>query len=203
MQSFYNIEYLKNRLRLAFRDDYNIQWSDALLDEIIFESQREYCLYSGRLLGTVDIVSKERPILDCPDDFIKVVQAFDNTGKVLPIISFRRLAAIYGDFRTQTGNTAKFLVFDFDDHKKYRIFPHIPAGIKVGEMHYQRLPQDEKIEVSNFTAVEAHCLYMMFLMVGKDIAAVWYNKFLELVNKDNSMFCRPGISRSVKSGRCY
>jgi hypothetical protein len=203
MQSFYNIEYLKNRLRRTFRDDYNIQWSDALLDEIIFEAQREYALYSGCLLGKTNIVSQNNPVLDCPDGFIKIVQAFDNDGKVLPVVSFRRLAADYGDFRKQTGNKAKCLVFDFDDHKKFRIFPQIPAGIKIGVMHYQRLPESVNIEVKNFDAVEAYSLYMMFLMVGKDIATVWYEKFIELVNKDNSAFYNPGVSRSVKSGRYF
>ena len=203
MLRYYSIEDLKSRLCRVFRDDHRIQWSDALLDEIIFEAQREYALYSGCLQGTFDIVSSGGPVMACPEDFIKVVRVTGSDGKELPIVSYRELAARYGDFRKITGSKAKYIVFDFDGHKRFRIFPTLPQGAFAGTVHYERLPQNNVLEVKNIEAVEAYALYMMFLMTGKDLAAVWYKKFMELVLNDTSSFHKVGITDRLRSGRYY
>lgn len=203
MQRLHDIEDLKMRLRRTFRDDYNIQWSDSLLDEIIDEAQREYALYSGTLHGTMQIVAGKSAVLDCPDDFIRVVRVFGTDGKDLPIVSYRELARRYGDFRKKTADNIKCLVFDFDGHKKFRIFPQLPEGRSVGIMHYERLPGNGVLEVENIDAVEAYALYMMFLMTGKDLAGVWYEKFITLVNKDISAFNIAGNSQAIRSGRFF
>lgn len=203
MQRF-NIDDLKKRLRSVFRDDHKIQWSDSLMDEIIFEAQREYSLYSGELLGTADIVSQENSVINCPDDFIKIVRVVDKFGRDFPVVSYKRLASEYGDFRKVPGDErALCLVFDFDSHGRYRIFPKIKPGKYVGKMYYQRLPKENTSEIKNIDAVEAFALYMMFLFTGKDQAQAYYDRFMKLVNKDIASPYRAGNSFSVRSGRFY
>lgn len=203
MTGYYDIQDLKKRLRRTARDVYQIQWNDALLDEIINEAQREYALYSGCLTGRTELVSDGRESADLPADFIRVLKVFNPEKKEIPIKSFRQLAREYGDFRKISGVVARCAVFDFDGHKKYRIFPVLPAGMKIGTMYYERLPQTNILEVKNIEAVEAYALYMMFLMTGKDLANVWYDKFMKLVRKDNSAFYIPGIQHGYRTGRFY
>lgn len=203
MQRVYNIEEMRSRLRKVFRDDNAIQWSDSLLDEIIHEAQREYIFYSRNLIGMVDIVSGKTPVIKCPDDFLSVVRITDDLSRNVEVVSFRRLAMLYGDFRKVTGNVVKAVCFDFDSDGFMRIFPQVPQSIYVGRMYYRRLPDEKKFEHLNFQAVEAYSLYLMFMLTGKQQASVWHSKFMKLVNEENSSATSQAYGRIYTSGRFF
>lgn len=203
MQKIIDIADLQKRLRRSFRDDLSVQWSDDLLDEIIFEAQREYAFYSGSLVGEVDIVAGENPVIDCPADFISAIRISSTDGRDLPITSFRRLVNIYGDFRKKTSDRVTAAVMDFDGHGKLRLFPQVPPGTRAGTLFYRRLPQRGKLEVKNIAAVEAFAMYLMYLFCGKNLARVQYDKFLSAVATETGSPLKLGNNSRTVTGRYY
>ena len=202
MQSV-TVKMLKEKLRKNFRDDFSIQWSDALLDEIIFEAQREYALHSGCLQGECDCVVNINGLFLLPEDFFQAIRIMDTSGRVIPIESYRVLVDKYGDFRTIHGDKARAVCFDFDSLKFMRVFPILPNGAKIGKLFYKRLPHPGEFEVKNISAVEQHALYQMFLFTGKQQAHVAYHSFLEMVYRDQNKKISSNNNSIARTGSFY
>ena len=177
---------LKSRLRKNFGDDYGTQWSDALLEKIIIEAQREYAVYTGCLVGKFSVISALSPVQNLPEDFFRIIRILDNTGQEIPVISFRKLADMYEDFRSIRGSQAKSVCFNFDGFGKFRLFPVLPENTFVGTAIYSRLPHDNLLEVKNIYAVEQHALFQMYQFTGKKQAQICYSAFIDQVNRDIS-----------------
>lgn len=192
---------MKKRLRKTFRDDYGIQWSDALLDEILYEAQREYTLYSGGLVGRFDIVSTDSPVLSLPEDFFQAIEVLSVDGKDLPIISYRKLAEEHGDFREDKGELVKYCCFNFDSFGKFRIYPQVPAGTKVGTLYYKRFPVDGEWVCNNSVAIEQYALFMMYQFTGKKMAQNCYTAFLDAIYSEEKLGF--GSKKVVRKGVYY
>lgn len=194
---------MRKDLRLMFQDKYAVQWSDDLLDEIIYEAMREYAFYSRRLIASTDLSSGLSAVLRCPDDFIAPNIVIGVDGREIPVVSYRRLATVYGDFRKITGDTVKCVCFDFDGHGFMRVFPQIPANTVIGKMYYSRLPLTIDWSIKNMEAVKAYALFIMFSFAGKAQAQNHYEKFIELVNKEKANSIQIGNCRTQRKGRFF
>jgi hypothetical protein len=191
---------LKARLRKNFGDDFGIQWSDTLLDRILFEAQREYAIYTGCLVGRYNFSVGPAPVQSLPDDFFRIIRAIDVDGCEIPIVSYRKLADDYGDFRNKTGSKIKALCFNFDGFGKFRIFPQLTSDSIGGTLIYSRLPDKSLLEVKNLFAVEQYCLFQMYQFVGKSQAKNCYLSFIDQVNKDRSDNLASGNKHIARTG---
>lgn len=191
---------LKNRLRKNFRDDYKIQWSEALLDEILYEAQREYALYSGGLVGRYDAVSSGSPVLSLPEDFFQIISATDPDGNNIPVVSYRKLAENHGDFRKDKGNKIKAFCFNFDSFGKFRIYPQLPEGTFAGTIYYKRLPKDGEWAVVNAAAVEQYALFLMYQFTGKSMAKNCFAAFMDAIYKEQKQQLDAGSKNIVRTG---
>lgn len=202
MQSL-EVKLLKEKLRKTFRDDFGIQWDDALLDDIISEAQREYALHSGCLLGECECVISHSGLCVLPQDFFQVIRIIDKNGNVIPIESYRVLAEKYDDFRNVHGDKPRAVCFDFDSLEYMRVFPALPNNTLVGKLFYKRLPQKGKFEIKNISAIEQHALYQMFLFAGKNQAQVAYQSFLKMVNRDQKLKISSNNKNITRTGIFY
>jgi hypothetical protein len=190
---------LKNKLRRTFRDEYKIQWSDKLLDDILFEAQREYALFAETLTGEYKVISTASAVQTLPEDFFKVKRVISPDGKDIPIVSYRQLVDEYGDFRKIKGNQVKYFCFNFDGFGKMRIFPQVPADIFVGTIFYTRCPQYGEWDGKNADAIEKYALFQMCQFTGKKQAQNYYNDFIDIINshdKNNLAFGNKNIERT-------
>jgi hypothetical protein len=194
---------LKNRLRKNFRDEHKIQWSDALLDEILYEAQREYALYSGGLVGRYDVVSSGSPVLSLPEDFFQAIKITSPDGKDIPIISYRRLAEKYGDFRKDKGSEAKFCCFNFDSFGKFRMYPVLPEGTVAGTLFYKRLPHSGEWTAVNTNAIEHYAMFMMYQFTGKAMAQNSFAAFMDAIYKEQKQSLAFGGKQIVRKGVYY
>ena len=172
---------LRGQLREEIRDDFSLQWTDTALDEIINEAQREWALFTGALVGKIEITANERGTFAAPVDFFEPLRMVTPDNRDVPIVSWRRLNADHGDFRERTGDTPEAVCFDFDGYGIFRIFPRIPAGKKIGTLFYHRLPRMNTLEADDAGAVAAHSLYQLFRAENKAQAENHYNDFLTRV----------------------
>jgi hypothetical protein len=195
--------YLKERLRKAAGDSFGVQWSDALLDKIILESQREYVFFTGGLVGEAKLIAGKSPVQSLPDDFFKIIRAFTPDGKTIPITSYRKLADDYGNFLDIKGLKVESLCFNFSDFGKYRTFPAVPEGTVIGTLIYSRVPSEKHLEVKNLYAVEQYALFMMFQLTGKPQAENYYLSFLQQVNKEQSEGIGHGSKHIQRTGVYY
>lgn len=175
---------LKKRLRAAFNDDFGTQWSDDVLSVILTESQREYALLSGCLVGETPLISSAGAVQRMPKDFISVIRIEDVSGREIPLVSYRKLADRYGDFRKQQGNDIRAVVMNFDGFGKYRVFPALSGEKSSGRIFYSRLPNNAVMEVRNTRAVEYYALFLMYQFAGKPQAQVSYSAFMNEVNRE-------------------
>lgn len=175
---------LKKRLRKNFRDDYKIQWSDDLLDEILHEAQREYALYSGGLTGTHKVVTVNSPVQTLPEDFFQIISVTGPDGRDIPVVSYRGLAENHGDFRKDKGNKAKAFCFNFDSFGKFRIYPQLPEGTFAGTICYKRLPKEGEWLSLNAVAIEQYCLFLMYQFTGKPMAQNCFSAFMDAIYKE-------------------
>lgn len=194
---------LKKRLRKNFRDDQKLQWSDALLDEIIFEAQREYAIYSGGVTGKLDIITENTAVMILPEDFFQVIGAIAPDGWDIPIVSYRKLAERYGDFRNHKGNCVKALCFNFDGFGKMRIYPQVPEGCFAGTLYYKRLPVQGEELPFNAAAVEYYALFLMCQFAGKAQAQSYYSAFMESVYQEQKQKVAFGNKNAVRTGRFF
>jgi hypothetical protein len=194
---------MKKRLRKTFRDDHHIQWSDALLDEILFEAQREYAFYSGGLTGKFEVFAGDSPVLSMPDDFYQVIGAIAPDGQAMPIVSYRKLVEDHGDFRTQKGNVPESLCFNFDSFGNFRIYPQLPRGTFAGTVFYKRIPKENEWEYCNPDAVESYAKFMMYQFTGKSLAQNSFNDFLEAVYKEKKQKLSAGNKIVRRTGVYY
>ena len=191
---------LKERLRKAFRDEHKIQWSDALLEEILFEAQREYALYSGGLTGKIDVFSGDSPVLSMPEDFFQVTQVISPEGKALPLVSYRELAEEYGDFRKDKGSMAKAFCFNFDSFGKFRIYPQLPSGTFAGTVIYKRLPVKWEQGINNSVAVEHYAMFLMYQFTGKSTAQTSFAAFMDAIHKEQKQKLSSGSKQITRRG---
>lgn len=194
---------LKQRLRRIVRDDFGIQWNDVLLDEIIFEAQREYALLSGALTGKYELYAGPAPVQDLPEDFYKVIQIIDKDNRNIPVLSYRNLLERYGDFRTRTGTEAEGVCLNFDGLGKCRIFPVLPQGTYVGTVIYSRLPGTDRIEVKNISALEQYALFQMYQFTGKKNAQICYAAFVSEINRELRLKLMTGNKNIARTGVYY
>lgn len=179
-----SMQELKAKLRQNFRDDHGIQWSDALLDDILYEAQREYALYSGGLLGEHKVFTVNTPEQLLPDDFFEVVQVLDEDGRIIPVVSYRKLIEKYGDFRQHKGEKAKYFCFNFDSFGKFRIYPQLPAGTFAGTIVYKRIPARGEWAAENSTAIEHYAMFQMYQFTGKSLAQTSFKNFTEEILRE-------------------
>lgn len=191
---------LKERLRKAFRDEHKIQWSDALLEEILFEAQREYALYSGGSTGKFDVFSGDSPVLSMPEDFFQATQIISPEGKALPIVSYRELAEEYGDFRKDKGSFAKAFCFNFDTFGKFRIYPQLPPDTFAGTVIYKRLPVVWDPDMKNSTAVEHYAMFLMYQFTGKALAQNAFAAFMDAIYKEQKQKLSSGSKQIARKG---
>jgi hypothetical protein len=177
---------LKRKLRNRFRDEYGIQWSDDVLDGILREAQREYALYSGRVTGKFEVLTDERTVYTLPDDFFQVISVTGKDGKVIPVISYRKLIEKYGDFRKIKGERPEYICFNFDGFGKFRIFPQLPAGTYVGNVLYKRIPENDFAGLVNKEAIEQHAMFQMYQFTGKKLAQNCFKSFLDMVYREHN-----------------
>jgi hypothetical protein len=190
---------LKNKLRRTFRDEYKIQWSDKLLDDILFEAQREYALFSENLVGEYRIVSTASPVINLPEDFFQIKRVVSADGRNIDIVSYRYLAEKYGDFRKAKGDRVKYACCNFDGFGKMRIFPQVPENIFVGTVIYNRCPQFGEWDGKNADAIEKYALFQMCQFTGKKQALNYYNEFIDIINRqkrNNLAFGNKNIERT-------
>ena len=183
MQAASEFASLRHELRQVMRDESGFQWSDAVLNGIINQAQREYSLYSGKLCGECKVSFGDVHVV--PDDFIEPLKFIDTKGRDIPFVSWRYLNEMYPDFRKVAGSTLEFVCFDFDGYGKFRIFPHVSSEGYAGNLYYRRLSHDNILENCNHHAVKSHCLYQMFFFAGKTTASNYWDEFISLVNKES------------------
>jgi len=194
---------IRLKVREAIRDTHSLLWDDDGLDGLINEAQREYSLIAGTLTGTFNLLSTDLNIYAAPVDFIEPVRVYDADGLELGIYSWRLLEKQYGDWRTITGGFAKGICFDFDGHRKYRIFPKLESGVSVGHVVYKRVAAENTIETRNEDAIINHCLFQMFLLAGDSSTENYWTKFISSVQRENgSMQVMKARSR-IRSGRYF
>ncbi len=191
---------LKERLRKTFRDEHKIQWSDALLEEILFESQREYALYSGGSTGRYEAFTADSPVLRMPEDFFQATQVISPEGNALPIVSYRELAEEYGDFRKDKGSYPKAFCFNFDNFGSFRVYPILPAGTFAGTVIYKRLPQTFETYTENPDAIEQYALFLMYQFTGKSMAQNCFSAFMDAIHKEQKQKLSAGGKRIVRTG---
>lgn len=175
---------LKSKLRSRFRDEYGIQWSDDVLDSILREAQREYALYSGRVVGRFEVITDERSVYTLPDDFFQVISVTGNDGENIPVVSYRRLVEKYGDFRKIKGSKPEVFCFNFDGFGKFRIFPELPDGILAGTVLYKKIPDNDYSKLVNKEAIEQHAMFQMYQFTGKKLAQNYFQSFLNMVYRE-------------------
>jgi hypothetical protein len=193
-------EELKERLRNTFHDQYAIQWSDSLLDEILIEAQREYALYSGELLGRYEVSVSASLVQTLPEDFFQVIAVISPEGRNIPVVSYRYLAEKYGDFRNIRGKEVKYLCFNFDSFGKFRTFPLVPEGTFIGSIIYKRLPHNEEWINGNWDAIEDHALYQMCQFTGKAMAKNYFTAFMDKIYRTRQKNLEAGNKKIVRTG---
>lgn len=191
---------LKNKLRKTFRDEHKIQWSDALLDEILFEAQREYALYSGGLAARYDVEAASSAVMDLPDDFFEVTGVISPDGYDVPVVSYRKLAEKYGDFRKDKGDKPKAFCFNFDSFGKFRIYPQLPEGTFAGTIYYKRLPKENEWTSQNPGAIEQYALFMMYQFTGKKLAQNCFKAFLDEIYREKKSNLDSGSKNINRTG---
>lgn len=179
-----SMDELKDKLRRVFRDEYKIQWSDELLDGILFEAQREYIIYSADLIAQHEIIASKSAAITLPEDFFQIVKVLDPNGNNIPIVSYRYLAEMYGDFRKKQGDKIKYLCFNFDGLGKCRTYPQIPEGTVIGTIYYKRIPAYGEWLGFNATAIEKYALFQMYQFLGKKQAQNEYESFINIINRN-------------------
>lgn len=194
---------LKDKLRKTFRDEHKIQWSDELLDGILFEAQREYALNSGDLSAEYKVLSGNSPVYELPEDFYQVIRVIGADGKDIPIVSYRKLAEDYGDFRNIKGDKAKYFCFNFDGFGKFRIFPVLPAGIFAGTIIYNCMPEYGTWIGKNGSALEQYALFLMYQFTGKAQAINAYNEFINIINREQRKKLSIGSKNITRTGVFY
>lgn len=194
---------LKKRLRKTFRDEHKIQWSDALLDEILYEAQREYALYSGELTGRHEVLTVNSAIQSLPEDFFQVIQVIGKDGKNIPIVSYRHLAEKYGDFRKDRGDAPKAFCFNFDSFGKFRIYPELPEGTFAGTIVYRRVPRDGEWCAKNSAAIEQYAMFQMYQFTGKKQAQNCFSAFMNEVYREQRTRLESGSKKIVRTGVYY
>lgn len=193
---------LRDELRSAIRDDYDLLWSDAELDEIINEAQREYSLYTGTLTASVTVFSTENEVHDAPPDFIEPIQFINHSGYEIPIVSWQKLNVLYPDFRKVTGNCIQAVCFDFDGYKKFRFFPKTPPG-ESGTLFYRRTAKKNKIDTRNREAIKQHALFQIFMLTGKSAFENYWKNFLMAVNREARSPQTMRNRKDICGGRFY
>lgn len=198
-----SITEMKKRLRERFRDDYGIQWSDTLLDEILSEAQREYALYSGLLVGKCDIVTIDSPVLSLPENFIQAIKLTTPSGEDIPFISYRTLIERYGDFRKIKGNRVEYCCLNFDGFGKLRLFPQVPNLTFVGTLYYKRLPLESETIITNVEAIEQYAMFLMYQFTGKKLANNCYSSFMEAIHREQRHKSVFGSKKVLRKGVYY
>ena len=192
---------LKKRLRKNFRDDHNIQWSDELLDDILFEAVREYALYSGKATSqTLLFATNSNGVCALPEDFYQVLAVYDKDGNNIPVVSYRNLVEKYGDFRQKKGDKAECLCFDFESHGKARIYPALNEGDIVGTVLYRVIPDGSQDIDINITALEHHAMFQMYQFTGNALAQNRFNMFLNAVYQEQRQNVASGNKSVLRSG---
>lgn len=194
---------MKKRLRETFRDEYGIQWSDALLDEILYEAQREYALNSGGLVGRYEIIATGSPVLSLPEDFFQAIEIISVDGTPIPIVSFRKLAEDHGDFREDKGSEAQYCCFNFDSFGKFRLYPQVPSGTKVGTLYYKRFPKADEWVCRNSVAIEQYALFLMYQFTGKNMAQNCYSAFIDAIHREQDQMVGFGSKNVIRKGVYY
>ena len=194
---------IRSRLREWIRDGFDLEWTDAALDDIINEAQRECALFTGALVGREVFTANESGVLAVPDDFIEPVRFVSVKDEDVPVVSWRALARAHGDFRKLIGREPAAVCFDFDGFGLFRTFPQLPAGSGIGTLYYRRLPRVDVFEKLDYDAITEHALYQLFTFEGKEQAGAHYEHFLKLVNREARSSLTTRDRRPIRRGVYY
>jgi len=193
-------EKLYDELRITLRDT-GLQFTDALLSEVIGEAQREYSLMSGELIARSPIRAGKGGVCAVPADFIYPVKFIGTDGQEKPFYSWRYLNDQYGDFRKVCGSELRGVIFDFESFGKMRLFPQLPEGTEAGTLYYARLAKADELEVNDLEAVKDHALFQMFLLSGNNAAGEYYDRFVNRLNE--GAVRKRNLRSAVRRGRFY
>ncbi len=165
-------------VRTAFRENLGTLWTDDWLDFLVDEAQREWGLLTGEFTGEASVTSGDGGVFALPSDYYAPV-ALVVDGWALAPLSWRYAQKMLGrDFRTAKG-VASGVIYDFDSWGTARVFPCEP-GVS-GKLEYRRFPARGVLETRASSALEAHVLYQMNLMSGKDAWAGYWTAFQKAV----------------------
>ena len=182
-----DFQLIRDEVRRTIRDLYRTLRTDADMDRMIDEAQKEYALLAGSLLGEWTVEIPAGGVVSCPGNFLEPVRFLDPAGFDRPLFSWRRLHELYPDFRNVSGNLPEGLVTDFDGFRKVRVFPKLPAGTVAGTCVYRRTPAAGKLETDNLEAIAMHVCFQLFLLDGKSVAGTFYQRFLSAVNREKML----------------
>lgn len=194
---------LRNMLRTNARDMFSVQWSDAALDTIINDAQREYSFYAQNLVGEFEIKSSASGVVRLPEDFISPIKAIDNEGREIPVVSWRKLVEQYDDFRKVKGEKVNCFCFDIDGYRYMRLFPAIDAGVNVGKLIYTRFSADNKWETDNKAAIKEHCLFQMSFVSGNGKYNLHYGNFIRLINEETRSNHTLNVRKNIRNTMWY
>lgn len=192
-----DFQLIRDEVRRTIRDLYRTLRTDADMDRMIDEAQKEYALLAGSLLGEWTVEIPAGGVVSCPRDFLEPVRFLDPAGFERPLFSWRRLHELYPDFRNVSGNLPEGLVTDFDGFRKVRVFPALPEGTVAGTCVYRRMPKSDLLETDNQEAITMHVLFQLFLLDGQNTAGIFHQRFLAAVNREKT------LQRSLKTRKTY
>lgn len=131
-----NLGQLRTRVERLLQDTDNRRWTDAEINDYIFDSQHEFVRLTGYPLLTTNVDLQGLVAeYDVPTDLMDIQRArVRNRAVEIPIISPTVLdesstflnESVDADWRSQTG-PIRAVVLDHQSASKFRLFP-IPAG---------------------------------------------------------------------------
>ena len=188
---------LRAEIRNDFRDGLGTMFSDDQLDAMIDEAQREYCLATGCLHGSGEVVIPfGGGFCIAPSDFIRPERLAASDGRDIPIVESSFLSRGC-DWRNEPGRHARAAVFDFDSWGLYRIVPQLEDYTVVGTLHYQRFPKPGVLEIKDLETLREYALFLAYTYSASDKAENHLTRWNGLVTqrraKRGSLYARPRV----------
>lgn len=188
---------LRAEIRRDFRDELGTMFSDDQLDAMIDEGQREYCLATGCLHGSCEVVVPfGGGFIRTPSDFIRPERLVGCDGRDIQIVESSFLFR-GRDWREEPGLHPVHAVFDFDSWGLFRIVPQPEDYTKIGTLHYQRTPNNGVLEIKDIGSLREYALFLAYTYSASDKAESHYTRWNDLVAqrraKRGSLYARPRV----------
>lgn len=192
-----SFEQLRAEIRNDFRDSLGTMFSDGQLDAMIDEGQREYCLSTGCLHGSCEVVVPYGGgFIHSPGDFIRPECLKGTDGRDIQLVESSFLAR-GRDWRNQRAPFPQVAVFDMDTWGLFRVFPTPDDYMPVGTLHYQRFPVSGVLEIRDIDALREYALFLAYTYAGSDKASNhldrWNGLVAQRAAKRGSLYARPRV----------